>query len=138
MSVKVKKDVRIYPAFLFFDSESGCVCVRFPDLLGCNTFGKNYEDALASAKDALSGHLLCIEEDGDGAPAPTPINKLKPEEGEVAALIEIRMDILREEEANKSVSKNVTLPSWLNQMAIEARINFSNTLQDALKEKLGV
>ena len=46
--------------------------------------------------------------------------------------------ILREEEANKSVSKNVTLPSWLNQLAMESKINFSNTLQEALREKLGV
>lgn len=138
MSVKVKKDARIYSAFLLFDAESGCVCVRFPDLPGCNTFGKDYEDALSSAKDALGGHLLCLEEDGDTIPAPTPINKLKPEKGEVIVLVEVRMDILRDEEANKSVSKNVTLPSWLNQMAVEANINFSNTLQNALKEKLGV
>ena len=40
--------------------------------------------------------------------------------------------------ANKSVSKNVTLPSWLNQLAMESKINFSNTLQEALREKLGV
>lgn len=138
MSVRVKKDARIYPALLLYDAESGKVCVRFPDLPGCNTFGDDYEDALTSAKDALGGHLLCMEEDNDVIPTATPIGKLRPEEGEAAALVMVRMDILRAEEANKSISKNVTLPSWLNQMAMEANINFSNTLQDALKEKLGV
>lgn len=138
MSNKIKKDARTYPAFLLFDAESGKVCVRFPDLPGCNTFGDDYEDALVSAKDALGGHLLCMEEDGDVIPAPTPIDKLRPEEGEIITLVSVRMDIIRAQEANKSISKNVTIPNWLNQMATEADINFSSTLQDALKEKLGV
>lgn len=132
----MKKDVRIYPALLSEDGKY--VCVRFPDLPGCNTFGEGYADAIASARDALGGHLLCMEEDNDPIPTPTPVSGLKPEKGEVAVLIDVRMDILREEEANKSVSKNVTLPSWLNQLAMESKINFSNTLQEALREKLGV
>jgi post-segregation antitoxin (ccd killing protein) len=48
------------------------------------------------------------------------------------------MDILRKEETKKSVSKNVTIPAWLNEMAIENKINFSSTLQEALRERLGV
>ncbi len=132
----MKKDVRIYPALL--SEEGKYICVRFPDLPGCNTFGEGYADAIASARDALGGHLLCMEEDNDPIPVPTPVSGLKPEKGEVAVLIDVRMDILREEEANKSVSKNVTLPSWLNQLAMESKINFSNTLQEALREKLGV
>ena len=57
---------------------------------------------------------------------------------EIAVLIDMRLDILRKEEAKKSVSKNVTLPAWLNEMAMEHKINFSSTLQEALREKLGV
>lgn len=138
MLTKAKKEVRIYPAILFKDRDSESVCVSFPDLPGCNTFGEDYEDALTSAKDALGGHLLCMEEDGDDIPAPTPINRLSLNKEEVITLVVARMDILREQEANRSVSKNVTIPNWLNQMASEANINFSSTLQEALKEKLGV
>ena len=132
----MKKDIRAYPALLLEDGKF--VCVRFPDLPGCNTFGEGYADAIASAKDALGGHLLCMEEDGDDIPTPTSISKLEPEPGEIPVLVDVRMDILRQEEANKSVSKNVTLPSWLNQLAMEAKINFSSTLQEALRDKLGV
>ncbi|WP_423233365.1 hypothetical protein [Aminirod propionatiphilus] len=53
-------------------------------------------------------------------------------------MIDVRLDVLRKEEAKKSVSKNVTLPAWLNEMAMEHKINFSSTLQEALREKLGV
>lgn len=87
----VKKDLRIYPAFLHEDGKY--ICVRFPDLPGCNTFGEDYEDALVSAKDALGGHLLCMEEDGDPIPSPTPVKNLHPQEDEVSVLIDVRMDI---------------------------------------------
>ena len=53
-------------------------------------------------------------------------------------LVDVRMDILREEESQKSVSKNVTIPKWLNELATEAGVNFSSTLQEALRERLGV
>ena len=131
-----KKDVRVYPALL--SEEGEFVNVRFPDLPGCNTFGNGYADAVASAKDALGGHLICMEDDHGPIPEPTPVNKLHPRKGEVAVLVDVRMDILREEESQKSVSKNVTIPKWLNELATEAGVNFSSTLQEALRERLGV
>ena len=36
----------------------------------------------------------------------------------------------------KSVKKTLTIPAWLNQAALEHNINFSQVLQDALKEQL--
>jgi predicted RNase H-like HicB family nuclease len=134
--MKRGKDVRVYPALL---SEEGIyVNVRFPDLPGCVTFGEGYADAIVSARDALGGHLLCLEEDRDPLPVPTPVGKLRPEEGEVTVLIDVRLDTLRKEESQKSVSKNVTIPRWLNELALEAHVNFSSTLQEALRERLGV
>ena len=53
-------------------------------------------------------------------------------------MVPVRMDIIREEQARKSISKNVTLPAWLNKLAVEAKINFSQVLQDGLKARLGV
>jgi predicted RNase H-like HicB family nuclease len=87
----MRKDVPIYPALL--SEEGAYVCVRFPDLPGCNSFGAGYADAIA--KDALGGHLLSMEEDNDPIPAPTPINKLEPEKEELAVLIDVPMDVLR-------------------------------------------
>lgn len=39
---------------------------------------------------------------------------------------------------NRAVKKTLTIPSWLNALSIENDINFSQTLQEALKEKLGL
>ena len=56
----------------------------------------------------------------------------------MTVLIDVRLDTLRKEESQKSVSKNVTIPRWLNELALEAHVNFSSTLQEALRERLGV
>ena len=39
---------------------------------------------------------------------------------------------------NKAVKKTLSIPSWLNDMAERAGINFSGTLQEALKTKLNI
>ena len=39
---------------------------------------------------------------------------------------------------NRYVRKNLTIPAWLHDIAMENDINFSQTLQEALKEKLGL
>ena len=38
----------------------------------------------------------------------------------------------------QTVRKNVSIPSWLNEMAKKSNINFSNILQEALKHELGI
>lgn len=36
----------------------------------------------------------------------------------------------------KSVKKTLTIPSWLNEIAVANNVNFSQVLQSALKEQL--
>lgn len=40
------------------------------------------------------------------------------------------------EHFEKSVKKSLSIPAWLNNAALEKGINFSQVLQDALKEQL--
>jgi hypothetical protein len=39
---------------------------------------------------------------------------------------------------NKAVKKTLTIPKWLDELAVEQGINFSHALQEVLKEKLGL
>lgn len=52
----------------------------------------------------------------------------------------IGLDMLKyvNECKNQTVRKNVSIPSWLNEMAKKSNINFSNILQEALKHELGI
>ncbi|WAM33277.1 type II toxin-antitoxin system HicB family antitoxin [Caldicellulosiruptor morganii] len=131
------KDKYIYPA-IFEPAEKEGYIVTFPDLPGCITEGKNLEEALYMAKEALELHLFGLEEDGEEIPEPTPPEKLDIPKGAFVVPIIAYMPPVREEMANKSVNKTVTLPRWLSKAAEEAHINFSQVLQQALKEKLGI
>ena len=48
------------------------------------------------------------------------------------------MVLARREVQNASVKKTLTIPQWLNALAEREHVNFSQVLQSALKEVLGV
>ena len=136
MANRGSKDMRTDPA-IFSKDENG-IAVEFPDLPGCLTCGKSEAEAVARAKEALEGFLYVSERDGDFIPAPTSFDEIKVKKGEAVVLVTVRMDIVREEEAKRSITKSVTLPAWLNKLGMEHNLNFSSLLQDAIKERLDV
>ena len=132
-----KQDKYVYPAV--FAYEDGYeIAVTFPDLPGCATSGADDADALEMAKDALGGHLWCLEKDGDEIPAPTRLCDVKLERGERAALIDVYMPTVRLSQETRAVNRTVTLPAWMNAAALEKGVNFSQALQSALMKELGV
>lgn len=131
-----KKDRCVFPVIIYQDEDK--FGVRFPDLPGCVTQGDDINDALAMAKDALEGHLLTMEDIGEVIPEPTPFYSIKAKKGEAIFLVDVHLSLIREEEANRAVNKTITLPNWMNIAAMDAGINFSSTLQEAIKGKLGV
>jgi len=48
------------------------------------------------------------------------------------------MPPFREKQHKKFVKKTLSIPSWINAQAEYAGINFSQTLQEALLEKLNI
>jgi predicted RNase H-like HicB family nuclease len=131
-----KQDHCVFPAVFFTDDKY--IGVRFPDLPGCNTFGESLDDALCMARDALGGHLLCIEDSNEPIPEPTPFTSIKTKPGETVVLIEVWLSVIRDDERDRAVKKTITIPNWLNLKAMEAQVNFSSVMQEALREKLGV
>jgi predicted RNase H-like HicB family nuclease len=132
-----KQDKYIYPAV--FTYEDGCeIAVTFPDLPGCATSGEDDQEALAMARDALGGHLWCLEKDGDEIPAPTRLRDVSPDSNERVLLVEVYMPAVRLSQETRSVNRTVTLPAWLNAAALEKGINFSQALQSTLMNELGI
>lgn len=61
-----------------------------------------------------------------------------PEEQEIVTLVDIDFAAYRRANDLRTVRKNVTLPSWLNDLAERNGVNFSQVLQESLKERLHV
>jgi predicted RNase H-like HicB family nuclease len=132
-----KKDKYVYPAI--FTYEDGYeIAVIFPDLQGCATSGADDSEALEMARDALGGHLWCLEKDNDEIPIPTRLCNVELGANERAALIDVYMPAVRLSKENRSVNRTVTLPAWLNAAALQKGINFSQALQSTLMREIGI
>ena len=127
----------IYPA-LFTPEDNGSYSVNFPDIDGCFTCGDNLEDALFMANDALSLVLMDLEDRKEEIPEPSNINELKTSGNSFVSLVQCNTTQYRKLLRNKAVKKTLSIPEWLNEAAMAAGINFSQVLQDALKEKIGI
>lgn len=123
-----------YPAVFTYEPDQE-IAVVFPDL-NCATSGTDDMNALLSARELLGCVLMGLEEDGEDIPTPTMLANIELETNERAVLIDVYMPAIRQAHINRSVSRTVTLPAWLNAAALERNINFSQVLQDALKQQL--
>ncbi|MCD7761872.1 MAG: type II toxin-antitoxin system HicB family antitoxin [Lachnospiraceae bacterium] len=126
-----------YPA-IFTPETDGGYSIVFPDLEGCYTCGDNIADGLMMAEDVLALILYGYETDGREIPAPSSACDLTLQDGEFVNYIACDTLKYRKMHNNKAVKKTLTIPEWLNEIASEAGINFSQVLQDALKTQLHI
>lgn len=124
----------VFPA-LFTPLPSGEYDVRIPDLPGCITCGKDLADAIEMAEDAAAMWLCDAEDNQEKIPVPS--KELNVNHPQFVNFVVADTEKYRRENDNRAVKKTLTIPSWLNAKAEKAGINFSQTLQDALKERLG-
>ena len=72
-------------------------------------------------------------------PNPTlDVSNVKLERNQFISFVGIDMNEYRKKHNNKSIKKTLTIPLWLNILSEKNNINFSQVLQEALKEKLGI
>lgn len=130
------KNRYIYPAIIKLENDS--YLVSFPDIENCFTFGNSLEDALDSARDVLELCLYDMEQDGVKIPDASDLTNIRLKENESIVLIDVWMIPVRDKMENRSVKKTVTIPKWINDIGVEHNLNFSQLLQAAIKDRLGI
>lgn len=133
-----------YPA-CFFKEKNGYTVI-FPDLNWLCTCGKTLDEALNMAIDCLAGFLYSCKRENETLPIPSnieniDINSIANElhlQYTKSFINVITVDFMEYAKSHfeKSVKKTLTIPLWLNNIALENNINFSQVLQDALKKQL--
>lgn len=122
----------MYPAT--FSQEGKNYNVDFPDLEGCHTWGDSFEDAYKNAQEAMELTIESILLDEEGhLPQPSELSKLKESNDDPVVIVTSEFNPY---ESQKAVKKTLTIPGWLNDKALAMGINFSQTLQDALMQKV--
>ena len=126
---------QVYPIILHPEPEGG-FSVSIPDLQ-IGTQGESVVECMDMARDAIGLWGICEQDEGRSIPAPS---RLAPDHalGELVTLVDIDFDAYRRAQDMRTVRKNVTLPSYLNDLAEKAGVNFSQVLQEGLKQRLGV
>lgn len=123
---------------IFTPEENGAYSVRFPDLPGCYTGGDDLPDAVRMTQDALCLWLYDMEQDHKAIPDASTPGTLSFDGNEFTSVIAVDTETYRRFYENKSVKKTLTIPMWLNEQAENANVNFSQTLQRALKDELHI
>ena len=131
-----KRNSYVFPATVEKGDHNYGVC--FCDLPGCVSVGNTLDEALHLAKESLALHLWGMEQDGEAIPTPTPIDNITLKTGETLCLLEANMFDIRAQMDNRPVKKTLTIPWYLNNLAEKRRINFSQVLHSALRERLSI
>ncbi|MCD8175305.1 MAG: type II toxin-antitoxin system HicB family antitoxin [Phascolarctobacterium sp.] len=130
-----------YPA-CFYEEKRGGYSVIFPDLNHLATKGDDLNDAMNMAIDCLAGYIYTAKREWERFPAPSDMASIdvndEYDDYKMAFINMVPVDV--EEYAKvhfeKSVEKTLTITKWINDAAVAANINFSNVLQEALRQKL--
>ena len=126
-----------YPA-IFHKAEEGGFWITFPDIPECMTQGDDMQEAYEMAVDALGLALTSREEEKEEIPAPSEPYSITVGEDEFCAVIEFDMLAYKKRTNARAVKKTLSIPEWLNEEATALGINFSQVLQEALMQRLGV
>lgn len=131
-----------YPACIYKE-DTGKYSIIFPDLDNLATFGDDLTEAMAMAVDCLAGYIYTLKLEGENIPKPSELKDIKLENYEEVveayiSMIFVDVEAHAKTHFNKPVKKTLTIPMWLNNMAINKNINFSQLLKKALIEELGI
>ncbi len=126
----------IYPAI--FEKEGEQYSITFPDIENCFTQGEDLQDGVENAEDVLCLMLYHMEQNGENIPAPSDPRDIKTGDSQFVTLISCDTFEYGKFYKKKSVKKTLSIPEWLNDMAVKENINFSNVLQNALMKELNV
>ena len=95
--------------------------------------GEKQSDAIDTAKKAVYLWALSEENAGKSIPKPFSANGIVAKPGQIVTLVDVSL-----EEQQRMVQKSIAIPCWLNELAEKENIDFSQVLQEGLKEKLHV
>ena len=124
---------RMYKVVLSPQSDDGYL-VYSPDF-DINTYGHGLNDALFMARDAIAETGLAYEDMGQEIPEPSHKEPIL-ENGDIVGLVSVDFDEHRKMTDTKKVNTNVSIRAYIKRKAEKAKLNLSNTLEEAILAKV--
>lgn len=117
------------------ENQNDVYTVTFPDVPSAISQGNTLAEAIENGSEALG---LALYEEKELPKHSNYHDIMQNNEDKVVTLIASDLDKIVATVKKPTVKKNTTIPGDLAQKAEDAGINFSQTLAEALREKLGV
>jgi len=136
----LKKDrIVVFPIIISYENDGTDVpyLAEIPAIDGM-TQGKSVENAIEMSRDYIGLRVNLMLKNGEKIPKSIVRLPKTDNSEDVVTLVDVNIDEYRRENDNKPVKKTLSIPNYLNEKGIQTGINFSQTLTEALKEKLGV
>ena len=112
--------------------------IYFPDLPGCYSYAESLADAPSMAEEAASLHIYGLEEDGDSIPEPSSELPTLPSDNMLVLAVTVHPEVFRIKHESRRVKTNTSIPMWLKKIAEAKRVNYSQLLETALIDYLGI
>jgi len=133
----------VFPAVFEPDKEQGGFCVYFPDFDDVTTHavftqGDDFKHAMDMAEDALCLTLYYMEKSGTEIPKASKTDDIEAKPDDIVNLVACDTRFYKNYFESKSVKVNVTLPLWLKEEGEKRHVNFSQILQNGVKELLQI
>ena len=127
-----------YVSPALFAKEDESIIVTFPDLEDTFTDGTTMQEAFENAEDVLNLMLWNREEEKDDIPMPSSPEQITVPQGATLAMIKADTLAYRKLHDTKTIRRSITIPSWLDTLARERNINFSQLMQNAIRRECGI
>lgn len=134
------QETYVYPVLINSQIIDDVYYVTVPGFPGgdeCCTYGESFEEAIDMAEDWVALNIMEFEDDEKPIIAPD-ISKIKVRQDQVLVYLRVWMPLYRAETKHAYTRKNVTIPTTLAMLAEKKKINFSETLANALRNELGI
>lgn len=125
---------------VFEPVDDGSYAVSFPDLPGCTSWGKTFEEAQREAVDALGLHVYGMEQDSEPLPLPSIPPHIDPDiaSGYIVSPVTVFPRVVANEIDNSRVKTTVTIPKWVREVATKNGLNCSRLLEVAILEAANI
>lgn len=137
-----------YPAIFYYmeDDKEPYYFIHFPDIDGNGTQADDINEGMEMASDYLGLELAYYLEEENSLPTSSAVNKIDIEKVfpldhthaynlEDTFITLVSVDINEYLDMDKRERKNVSIPKWAVKLGKELKINFSETLTNAIVKK---
>ncbi|MDR0269626.1 type II toxin-antitoxin system HicB family antitoxin [Paenibacillus sp.] len=124
----------IYPVVVE-ETQTG-VSMYFPDFPGTAVAAPSIVVGIKDAKVMLVHRIEELHDNNEPVPAPSDIDAIQLEDPS-DRIIYVEVFVMPPAD-DKTVTKNCTMPKWLRDAGEDAGLNFSQLLQQSVREALGI